>query len=644
MLKRELAAAKKPADKAALAEKLLGLAADSSAPAEQFALLSEARRLAIAAGAPALAFRAVDQLAESFALDRFEESAQTAEELTGRDLSPAMKKELVESIDPLTAAALEGGQFAAGRRLAVVGVAAARKTKQSELLKALTQRGKELAAAEKLATGASGSSKPASEHAPVTQRGKGGPGVVADKLVLWNCHCNHWKDRGLLSAHIELRKANQVVWSKRDIAVAWSKDEEPATTIPLPRIAFDALRVETASYHGEGTALCEVEILRGGINVARGKPVRASGSHQPALMPDAIVDGIRDSANPTAGYWQGPNQQLAWVEIQVAPSAATRRNTIYLADLPVMESRIFAEAVISDRHPVSGVKCEHSLSVHPDHGSSSRVLYKLDKKYLTLSGAAAIGDTPAMRSANPLTFRIVADGKELWRTTIQDSGKKHPVQVSVAGVKNLELFVDCPGSADFAHALWVEPELVPVGSAKAPPRPTAVRTEAPGTAAVADKPGIRGVSMPDRLVIWNTHNYGWNDRGTLTCNVSLLQAGRTVWSKNEVSLDWKPDADLATTVELPGLACDAVRVETTSFQELGPGLCEIEVYQGKKNLALGKLVSASGFHNNGPPPDAAGGRHSRFVAADVRLLDRAGWGQCLGRSAARQAGAGRRSR
>ncbi len=463
VLRDDFSAAKKPAEKTAMAEKLLALVPDSSDASERYALLAEARRLATAANNPALALQAADALAESFAVDRFELLAKTAEDLAERELPTAARKELVEAIEPLVEQALAAGQFAPGRRLAALGLAAARKSNQTDIAKALTRLGKELAAGEKLAASAADarsrleqnpddpqanetlgkylclyagdwpaglphlaradnaalravaeletSADPAPNVAarvgdawwdlaeqggadagrmraragywyqravgeltgltktrvekrleeiatalpnggvqPVNSAG----GVVADKLVLWNCHDNHWQDRGTLSCNVELRKAGKVVWSKPAIALAWSKDAEPATTIPLPKIGFDALRVETVTYQGKSPGLCELEVFQGRTNLARGKPVTASGSHNPGVLATTVVDGVRDSSQIQVGYWVAPDQQNAWIEVQVAQPASSHDKTVYLSDLPAFEVQVHSGTALTTTVAVGG--------------------------------------------------------------------------------------------------------------------------------------------------------------------------------------------------------------------------------------------------------------------------------------------------
>ncbi len=66
------------------------------------------------------ALQSADALAESFAVDRFELLAKTADELGARELPPTARKELVEATVPLVDAMLAAAQFMTGQRLATV--------------------------------------------------------------------------------------------------------------------------------------------------------------------------------------------------------------------------------------------------------------------------------------------------------------------------------------------------------------------------------------------------------------------------------------------------------------------------------------------------------------------------------------------
>ncbi len=290
--------------------------------------------------------------------------------------------------------------------------------------------------------------------------------VTADRLVLWSCHNNVGKNMGMLSCNVELRKAGKVVWTKQAIPLEWSPDKELATTVPLPRIAFDQLRVVTAKYHDQGSALCEIEILDGETNLARGKPVSASGSWD-RHSPLALVDGVRDSSHLQVGYWAGRLHEPAWVEVQFPRRRPPTARSSFCR-ICASETQINPNFPLSHLCPVGGVTGLHSLFMHATEYGSSRLAFDLGKKYQTLSGAAAIGDTAGSGSTSPLTFRIVGDGKELWSATLQKPGATQPIDIRVGGVSKLELFVDCPGMETWGHATWVDLELTRSGSKPTP--------------------------------------------------------------------------------------------------------------------------------------------------------------------------------
>ncbi len=146
LFKTEFAKAKKPADKIALAEKLLAMAGESEAATERYALLCEVRSLALAAAQPALMMQAVSALSEAFAVDRLATLTAALEECGGKEWPMAARKELVEQITPLADEAIAAREFKLARRLATIGLAATRKTNQSA-------EGKNFAAQVKAAAG-----------------------------------------------------------------------------------------------------------------------------------------------------------------------------------------------------------------------------------------------------------------------------------------------------------------------------------------------------------------------------------------------------------------------------------------------------------------------------------------------------------
>lgn len=92
---------------------------------------------------------------------------------------------------------------------------------------------------------------------------------------------------------------------------------------------------------------------------------------------------------------------------------------------------------------------------HSYDNQSSLIEYDLGSKWKTLAGSAVLSSEDPTKGA--LLFRIVGDGKELWRSKPLVKVKKPSSEnfsISIEGVKTLQLLVDCKGSADFAWTSW----------------------------------------------------------------------------------------------------------------------------------------------------------------------------------------------
>ncbi len=291
------------------------------------------------------------------------------------------------------------------------------------------------------------------------------------------------------------------------------------------------------------------------------------------------------------GYWVGPDHSLAWIEVQASRSACWRSgNVYYLSDRALLRNSKSKRLIAAARswRATDG----HCLFMHAIRSGTSHVAFALDKKYQTLSGAAAITDVEAAGSAAPLTFRIVGDGKELWQATLQDSGATKPVDLRVSRITKLELFVDCPGSPDWGHATWVDLKLLRTGAGTASEDKDASDKLPPKTS--ASQPSKAGSPVTADTSCGITNNHGYHSHGMLSCNVELRKSGQIVWSKKAVPVAWSKDEEPATTIPLPKIAFDSLRVETATYQMWGTALCEVEILQGRENLARGKPVKVSG--------------------------------------------------
>jgi hypothetical protein len=115
---------------------------------------------------------------------------------------------------------------------------------------------------------------------------------------------------------------------------------------------------------------------------------------------------------------------------------------------------------------VKGAFAKKGLSMHAPARGFSFTRYQLDGKYASFHSVAAVNDSvrdsgrPGGIAATPMTFSVVGDGRELWRSQpLQRHGESEPSNVILTGVRQLELRVYCPDSNDAAHGVWVDPYL-----------------------------------------------------------------------------------------------------------------------------------------------------------------------------------------
>ena len=165
--------------------------------------------------------------------------------------------------------------------------------------------------------------------------------VSETTLVIWNGDLR--LNDGFMStvADVSLRSnGGSVLWEKKSVAVSSSN-----TVVRLPNIDFARVRITVTRWTGSGGGLSEVEVLKGGENVALGCKVNASSAgsmslartksqmqNQNVKKPDnnfssyRVTNGVRcgDNGNPDSthhmpplyeGGWRLPANTPGWVEI-----------------------------------------------------------------------------------------------------------------------------------------------------------------------------------------------------------------------------------------------------------------------------------------------------------------------------------------
>ncbi len=469
LFKDEFAKAKKPADKVALAEKLLAMAGESEVEAERYALLAEVRSLGIAAAQPALVAQAVSAMSETFAIDRLTTLAVALEECGGKEWPIAARKELVAEVAPLVDEALSAGQFKLARRLAAVGLAATRKTNQAAEGKQFARQGKEAAALEKQSL----------EVETARRTLANSPDDAAANTMLGKYLC-------LLRADWEqglphLAKGNDDLLrtaAQRDLAV-------PATTAERVKAGdawWAAADKQLAGERARALARAGYWYRQAVDELAGLNQIKVQ--KRLAELPGEASDAKSTSSTAPAGK---------------AVETAPRGKSLFLTELQARDVKLYPGVGWSDAVNFAGTRYEHGLQAHPDAGGFGRIVFDLPPKFRTLQGAVGIDDFVAGMggSGQPIVFRIVADGKELWKSRpIQKIKDSEKFSVDVTGVKQLELFADCPSTWG-AHSVWIDPQLLAAAppSAKAGPKGPATKTELQVPATKPVEPGPQSKSM-----------------------------------------------------------------------------------------------------------------------------------------------------
>ena len=169
------------------------------------------------------------------------------------------------------------------------------------------------------------------------------------------------------------------------------------------------------------------------------------------------------------------NPPQAVIAAQQPQDALETGNTaqVFLADLPEKEVNIEygalgknGDAGHDDLKVIfNGVSVQHGLAMHPLANKPVSVTYDLSEQDASAFRAAVgLADTAGsyrLEHHLVLIFRVVGDGRELWRSKpVLRAGAPEICNIDIKGVKMLSLHVDCLDDHKWAHAVWVDPVLV----------------------------------------------------------------------------------------------------------------------------------------------------------------------------------------
>jgi hypothetical protein len=111
-----------------------------------------------------------------------------------------------------------------------------------------------------------------------------------------------------------------------------------------------------------------------------------------------------------------------------------------------------------------GAVSPHGFYLHPPSHGSSHVTYDLKDGDRYFKTGVAIADEVGKGSWSNLTFKVIGDGKTLWESEpMKQTRHMQTCGITIAWVKKLTLWVDCPGRYEFAHAIWIEPQILTSG-------------------------------------------------------------------------------------------------------------------------------------------------------------------------------------
>ncbi len=474
IFKDDLAEAKTDEARSSLAQRFIEQASgENDDAAGNYALLQRARDLAIDAGDPALVENTIQLAAAKFDIDPVTESMGALEKMIAKTRTPAGYKTIAEFVSIRGADLSAAEKWDDAKRLYDIASNAARKSKDAELVKQLTDRSKVLAADKK--------QWDTVEAAKATLEKS--PDDAAAHLVLGRYYAFVKGDWAVGFNH--LAKSNDSVLKELGAKSVAVSNEPDALVIvgdawwdsaDKPALSKDKENLRTAAGYWYGLA---VDNLTG---LAKTR------------VEKRLTDINEAKSESLAGKTAGGRSSLG--------GNAASGSVVYLDDLAEHDwigLRYLGKHGLdqaNNRFVWKGTTPPHSLFTHPMSKSTAHVRYSIGGSFDTFSATVGLSSTPG---TSALTFQVIGDGNLLWRSQpikVRDMGID--LVVPVRGVKELVLEVVCPAAYANCHAVWVEPKLQ---SRKPSPQTVSTKTGTSGPkGSTASKVGAAvGLNVPQEL-------------------------------------------------------------------------------------------------------------------------------------------------
>jgi len=405
-------ARKKPAEQLALAAKLLDQAKETKDdPAARFVLLCEARDLAVQAGDVAQALRIVDELAREFDVSAPTFKTAVLETATALPATPTLAKTIAESALDVIGEAVNADAFEAAGKLLKLAEAAAQKAKSVPLVGAVQARAKDVEVIRK-----------------EFEKAKAATDTLAKEPKDADAHVIYGK-------FLCLRKAD---WEKGLPLLLEGNDAK------LKELAVKELRNPTEPAD-------QIDLAEAWLDYA----VKQTGPDKTAVQLRAY-HWLRQARPRVTG--------LTKTKVEKAMAGLPRH---YLTDMDEFDVKLgpwkFGKGNIGNPEAtpltIHGKRSPLSLALHCPANDYSAVKYRLGKTAKVFKTRVAI-DEAVGGPLTPVTFLVLGDGKTLWTSQpVKASGSLQSCALSVAGVEVLELRAHCPGRAEGAYAVWIEPHV-----------------------------------------------------------------------------------------------------------------------------------------------------------------------------------------
>ena len=105
----------------------------------------------------------------------------------------------------------------------------------------------------------------------------------------------------------------------------------------------------------------------------------------------------------------------------------------------------------------------HGIYMHARPSGESFITFRLGGRFESFETKAHIPEMLPNQGdpLTPLVFIVIGDGRTLWKSKpLSKKGDHEPCSVSVKGINDLSLKIECPGRDNWALASWIEPHLL----------------------------------------------------------------------------------------------------------------------------------------------------------------------------------------